>query len=193
MVAVGLWLPSVAVTIAEGELVAVSVPVTAAKVALLCPVVTVTLDGTLSAALLLVTETTRFEVAAGFRERVHVVEAFEPIEEGAQLTDVSVGAGGSWSVTVAVGLWLPSVAVTIADGELVEINVPVVAEKVALLFPDNTVTLEGTLSAALLLLTEIAVLEVTAGFTETVHVVEAFEPIEEGAQLTEVNEVATGI
>ena len=63
-------------------------------------------------------------------------------------------------MTVNVGLWLPSVAVTIAAGVLVELSVPVVAEKVALLCPDNTVTLDGTVSAALLLLTETEVFAV---------------------------------
>ena len=62
----------------------------------------------------------------------------------------------------AVGCWLPSVAVTVADATLAEVSVPVVAEKAALLCPDNTVTLDGTLSAALLLLKETTVLAVAA-------------------------------
>jgi hypothetical protein len=81
--------------------------------------------------------------------------------EGAQLTEFSVVAG-IWSVTVAVGLLLPSVAVTVADGVVELVRVPVVAEKVAVLCPDITVTLEGTVSAALLLLTETVVLDVAA-------------------------------
>jgi hypothetical protein len=74
--------------------------------------------------------------------------------DGAQFTEASVVGPGVWSVMVNVGLWLPRVAVTVAAGVLFELSVPVVAEKVALLCPDNTVTLDGTVSAALLLLTE---------------------------------------
>ena len=63
---------------------------------------------------------------------------------------------------VAVGFWLPSVAVTIAEAELELVRVAVVAEKVAMLCPDNTVTLAGTVRAGLLLLSETAVLDVAA-------------------------------
>ncbi len=117
---------------------------------------------------------------------MQVEEAFEPIDDGVQLTDTSVGTG-IWSVMVAVGLWLPRVAVTVADGVVVLVNVPVVAENVALLFPDCTVTLDGTLRAPLLLCTEITVLDVAAALRETVQVEDEFEPIEEGAQPTEVS------
>ena len=82
--------------------------------------------------------------------------------EGAQLTDVSVVTPGICSVIVAVGLLLPSVAVTIADAVLELVSVPVVAEKVAVLCPDITVTLEGTLRAALPLFRETTVLDVAA-------------------------------
>jgi hypothetical protein len=94
---------------------------------------------------------------------------------------------------VEVWFWVPSVAVTIAVGVLELVSVPVVAENVALVWPDDTVTLEGTLSAVLLLLSAMAVLEVGAGFTETVHVLEALEPMLEGVQLTEVSVVTPGI
>jgi hypothetical protein len=162
MVAVGCWLPNVAVTIADGVLEVVNVPVVAEKLAVLCPDNTVTFAGTVSAVLLLFRDTTVLEVAPWFRETVHVEAAFEPMLEGVQLIELSVAALGVWSVTVVVGLWLPSVAVTIAEGVLPELSVPVVAEKVALLCPDNTVTLEGTVSAGLLLLSETAVLDAAA-------------------------------
>jgi hypothetical protein len=42
------------------------------------------------------------------------------------------------------------------------VSVPVVAENVALLCPDTTITLDATLSAALLLLTEITTLDAAA-------------------------------
>jgi hypothetical protein len=154
MVAVGLWLPSVAVTVADGVAVDVKVPVVAGKVALLCPDSTVTLEGTLRAALLLCTEITVLDVAAALIVTVQFEEAFEPIDEGVQPTDVNVGAAGIWSVTVVVGSLLATVAETVAVGALDEVNVPVVAEKVALILPANIVTLEGTARAALLLCRE---------------------------------------
>ena len=193
MVAVGFWLPSVAVTIADVMLEEVSVAVVARKPPLLCPDSTVTLVGTLSAGLLLPSETTVFDVAAWFRETVHVDEAFEPMLEGVQLTELSVAAPGVWSVMVAVGLWLPKVAVTTADGVLLEVSVPVVAEKAALLCPDSTVTLVGTLSAGLLLLSETTVFDVADWFRETVHADEAFEPMLEGVQLIELSVAAAGV
>jgi hypothetical protein len=65
---------------------------------------------------------------------VQVDEAFGPMVEGEQLTEVNVApAVGIWSVRVAVGAWLPSVAVTVAVAVLELVSVPVVAEKLALL------------------------------------------------------------
>jgi hypothetical protein len=119
-----------------------------------------------------------------------VVEAFWPMLEGEQFTEVNVVTPGTWSVIVVVGLWLPSVAVTTAEGVMELVRVPVEAENVALLCPDITVTLEATLSAALLLLRETVVLAVAASFKETVHVAVALEPSDDGVHATVVN--ATG-
>jgi hypothetical protein len=94
---------------------------------------------------------------------VQVEDAFEPMLEGVQLT-LSVVGGGVWSVTVVAGPWLPRIAMTIADGVLSALSVPVVAAKAALLCPDSIVTLVGTLSAGLLLLSETAVLDAAAWF-----------------------------
>ena len=189
-VAVRLWLLSVAVTTALGVLELVSVAVVAENVALLCPANTVALDGTLRPGLLLCSVTVVFEVTVWFTETVQVVEAFWPMLEGAQFTEVSVVAPGTWSVMVVVGLWLPSVAVTIADGVVELVRVPAVAANVALLCPDNTVTLEATLSAVLLLFKETVVLAVADSFNETVHVAEPLEPRDDGVQETVVS--ATG-
>jgi hypothetical protein len=93
---------------------------------------------------------------------VHVEAEFEPRVDGKQLTEVSVRTPGIVSVTVAVRFWLPNVAVTTADDVLELVSVPVVAENVAVLCPDVTVMLEGTLSAELLLCTVMLVLELTA-------------------------------
>jgi hypothetical protein len=120
---------------------------------------------------------------------VQVVELLEAIEEGAQ-SMIRAEVPGTWSVTAVVGLWLPSVAVTTADGVVELVSVPVVAENVALLCPDNTVTLELTLSAALLLCSETDVLEGADSFRETVHVDVALDPSVEGVHETVVS--ATG-
>ena len=178
MVAVGFWLPNVAVTIADAALEVVSVPVVAEKVAMLCPDNTVTLAGTVSAVLLLFRDITVLDVAPWFRETVHVDEEFEPMLEGVQLTEFSVVAPGTWSVTLAVRLWAPSVAVMIANGVLELVSAAAVAENVAPLCPDNTVTLELTPSAALLLCSETITFARADSFSETVHVAEALEPRE---------------
>ena len=81
---------------------------------------------------------------------------------------------------------MPSVPVTTAAAVLEEVRVPVEAENVAVVCPDATVTLEGTVSAVLLLLREIAVLDSAASFSVTVQVEEAFEPSEDGAQASDV-------
>jgi hypothetical protein len=155
------WLPSVAVTTAVGVLELVSVPVVAENVALFWPANTVALDGTLRPELLLCSETVVLKVTVWFNETVQVVEVFWPMLEGEQFTEVSVVAAGIWSVTVAVRLWLPSVPVTTAVGVLELVSVPVVAENVALLWPANTVALDGTLRPELLLCSETMVLDVT--------------------------------
>jgi hypothetical protein len=87
-----------------------------------------------------------------------VLEAFEPRVDGEQLTDVTVvAAPGTSRVTVVVGSSLPSTAETVAEGELPDVRVPVVAEKVVLFSPECTATLVGTLSAGLLLCNRTAV------------------------------------
>ena len=65
------------------------VPEVAVKVALLWPVATVTLAGTVSNPLLLASETLAALVAALFNVTVQVLEALLPRVEGAQATDVS--------------------------------------------------------------------------------------------------------
>jgi hypothetical protein len=90
----------------------------------------------------------------------------------------------------AVELWLPRVAVTVADAELELVSVPVVAENVALLLPDNTVTLELTPSAELLLCRATVAFARADSFKETVHVAEALDPNDDGVQPTEV--IVTG-
>ena len=67
----------------------VTVPEVAGKVAVLWPVATVMLEGTVSKPLLLVSETFAALVAALFNVTVQVLDALLPRVEGAQPTDVS--------------------------------------------------------------------------------------------------------
>ncbi len=87
----------------------VRVPAVAVTVAVVCPDNTVTLDGTVSAALLLVKDTSVLVPADSFKATVHVVEEFDAREEGAHV-NVDIAIGGS-SVRDAV-VPLPAVTVT---------------------------------------------------------------------------------
>jgi len=86
---------------------------------------------------------------------------------------------------VACWLWPLRVAVTMALWLL--LTVPEVAVKVALLWPDATVTLAGTVSNPLLLASETVAALVAALFKVTVQVLEAPLPKVEGAQPSEVS------
>jgi hypothetical protein len=88
---------------------------------------------------------------------VHVDEAFEPILDGVQLTEVNVVLTGICRVIMAAGSELASVAETIAIGAVDAVSVPEMAENVVLFCPEWIVTVPGTLTAALLLAMETAV------------------------------------
>jgi hypothetical protein len=77
--------------------------------------------------------------------------------EGVQLTELSVAFTGTWSVSMAAGSELESVAETIAVGALDAVSVPVMAENVVLVPPEWIPTVPGTLTAALLLTIETVV------------------------------------
>jgi hypothetical protein len=77
------------------------------------------------------------------------------------------------------------VAVTIAFWLL--LTVPEVAVKVAVLWPDATVTLAGTVSTALLLVSETVAALAAAWLNVTVQVLDALLPRAEGAQANEVS------
>ena len=64
--------------------------------------------------------------------------------------------------------------------------------KVALLWPDATVTLAGTVSNPVLLTSETVAALVAALFKVTVHVLDALLPRVEGAQATEVSCAGAG-
>ena len=84
---------------------------------------------------------------------------------------------------VACWLWPLRVAVTVAFWLL--LTVPEVAAKVALLRPDATVTLAGTVSKPLLLASEMVAALVAALFNVTVQVLDALLPRVEGPQDSE--------
>ena len=86
---------------------------------------------------------------------------------------------------VACWLWPLRVAVTMAFWLL--LTVPAVAVKVALLWPDATVTLAGTVSNPLLLASETVAALMAALFNVTVQVLDALLPRVEGAQATDVS------
>jgi hypothetical protein len=77
-------------------------------------------------------------------------------------------------VAVTVTLWLPLTA-------------PEVAAKVALLCPDRTLTLAGTVSHPLLLASETVAALVAALFSVTVQVLDALLPRVEGVQTSDVS------
>ena len=90
-----------------------TVPEVAVKAAMLWPVATVTLAGTVSIALLLVSETVAPLVVAWFNVTVQVLDALLPRVEGAQASDVS--CAGAVALRVKVCEAPLSVAVSSAD------------------------------------------------------------------------------
>jgi hypothetical protein len=84
---------------------------------------------------------------------------------------------------VACWLWPLRVAVMVALWLL--LTVPEVAVKVAVLCPDATVTLAGTVSKPLLLTSETVAALVAALFNATVQVLDALLPRLEGTQATD--------
>jgi len=86
---------------------------------------------------------------------------------------------------VACWLWPLRVAVMVALWLL--LTVPEVAVKVAVLCPDATVTLAGTVSKPLLLTSETVAALVAALFNATVQVLDALLPRLEGTQATDVS------
>ena len=98
----------VAVTIAFWLLL--TVPEVAVKVAVLWPVATVTLTGTVSNPLLLASETVAALVAALFNVTVQVLDALLPRVKGAQATDAS--CAGATRLKVLVLVTPPAPAVT---------------------------------------------------------------------------------
>ena len=83
-------------------------------------------------------------------------------------------------VAVTLALWLP-------------LTVPEVAVKVAVLWPDASVTLAGTASIPLLLASETVAALAAAWFNVTVQVLDPLLPRVEGAQATDVSCAEAGV
>ena len=150
------------------------------------PEATVTLAGTVTAALLLERVTTELAVADLFRFTVQVEVAPLAMLAGVQLKDVTAGAV---TVTDTVVCAVPlKDAVRVAVCAVEEFAV---ARKVADAAPEATVTLAGTVTAALLLLSVTTELDEAALFRFTVQV--EVEPLATlaGLQLKDETELDT--
>lgn len=122
------------------------------NVTLVAPAGTVTLSGTLAAPLLLVSATLAPLVGAGPLKRTVPVDDCNPPTTlvGLRVSEAIVGSNTGLTVSVAVFVVLPKVAeiVTLVDA----VTALVVTVNVALVAPAATVTLEGVLATAVLLL-----------------------------------------
>jgi hypothetical protein len=86
-----------------------------------------------------------------------------------------------------VACWLCPLRVAVTMALWLLLTIPDVAVKVALLCPDATVTLAGTVSNPLLLASVTVAALVAALFNVTVQVLDALLPSVEGAQATDVS------
>jgi hypothetical protein len=86
-----------------------------------------------------------------------------------------------------VACWLCPLNVAVTTALWLLFTVPDVAVKVALLWPDATVTLAGTVSNPLLLASETVAALLAALFKVTVQVLDALLPKVEGAQAIDVS------
>ena len=166
----------------------VTAPTVAVNVALLSPEPIVTLPGTVMLTLLLTSATLEALEAAAVRVtvQVEVPGAFTVAGEQVRLPICTAAT----RLLVDCWLWPLRVAVTMALWLL--LRVPEAAVNVALLWPDATVTLAGTVSNALLLASVTAAALVTAWFNVTVQVLDALLARVEGAQTTDVSCTAAG-
>ncbi len=155
----------------------------AVKLALLSPAPILTLPGTVTLVLLLDSVTLAALTAAAVNMTVQVEVPGAFTVPGEQLRLLSCAAAAR--LTVVGWLWPFKVAVTMALWLL--LTVPEVAVKVALLWPDATTTLAGTVSNPLLLTSATVAALVAALFKVAVQVLDALLPRVEGAQVNELS------
>jgi hypothetical protein len=180
---VKVWETPLSVAVNKAVWSEVTAATVAVNVALLSPAPILTFPGTVTFALLLNSVTLVGLVAAAVNAavQVEVPGAFTVAGEQIKLLNWAAAA----KLMVACWLWPLRVAVTMALWLL--LTVPEVAVKVALLWPDATVTLAGTVSNVLLLASATVAALVAALFKVTVQVLEAPLPKVEGAQPSEVS------
>ena len=91
------------------------------------------------------------------------------------------------AVRLMVDCWLCPFKVAVTMALWLLLTIPEVAVKVALLWPDATLTLAGTVSNPLLLLSATVAALLVALFKVTVQVLDALLPRVEGAHATDVS------
>ena len=155
----------------------------AVKVALLSPAPIVTLAGTVMLALLLDSVTLAALTAAAVNVTIQVEVPGAFTVPGEQLNLLNCAAAAR--LMVDGWLWPFRVAVTMALWLL--LTVPEAAVKAAVLWPEATTTLAGTVSNPLLLESATVVALVAALFKVTVQVLDALLPRVEGAQASELS------
>jgi hypothetical protein len=123
------------------------------KVALVCPAGTVTLGGTVATAVLLLESKTRTPpLGAGALSATLPVEEDPPMTPGGlRESEVRVGPGGGWGVTVSDAVWVTPAKDAEMMTEVEAVTGEVLTLKTAVAAPDGKVTLPGTVATTVLL------------------------------------------
>jgi hypothetical protein len=154
----------------------------AVTIALLIPAAIFALPGTVTLVLPLSSVTLAALEAAAVKVTVQVAGPGPVTAAGEQVRLLSCAA----AARPMVACWLCPFRVAVTMTLWLLLTVPEVAAKVALLWPDATVTLPGTVSNALLLVSATDVAPVAALFNVTVQVLDALLPRVDGAQASEL-------
>ena len=155
----------------------------ALKVALLSPGPILTPLGTVTLVLLLWSATVTVFEAAAVRVTEQAAVPGELTVPGAHVIPLSCVA----AVRLMVACWLCALRVAVTMAFWLLLTVPEAAVKVALLWPDATTTLAGTVSDALLLESATVAALAAALFKVTVQVLDELLPSVEGAQANDVS------
>ena len=165
------------------------------KVAVVAPARTVTLDGTVAAAVLLLVSVTVAPPAGAARVSVTVpVEEVPPVTEvGFTVTDCKAGGTAGFTVSIAVLFTPLKVAVTVTL--TLDATLNVVIEKFAVDEPAGTRTVSGTVTAAVLLLARMTCKPpVGAAALKVTVPVEVVPPVtEDGFTLTDERSAPDGL
>jgi hypothetical protein len=189
-VSVNVWEPPLRVAVSKAFWLEVTAAMVAVNVALLSPVEIFTLPGTVTLVLLLDSVTLAALEAAALKVAVQVEVPGPVTEPGEQVKPLNCAATAAVRLRIACWLWPLRVAVTVALWLL--LTLLEAAVKVALLWPDATVMLAGTVSNPLLLASETVAALVAVVLNVTVHVLDALLPRVEGAQASDVSCAGAG-